>query len=31
MNVVDLLKSTKVMILWKDGLNKIISRFSVAE
>lgn len=31
MNVVDLLKSTKVMILWKDGLTKIISRFSVSE
>lgn len=31
MNVIDLLRSTKIMILWKDGLTKIISRFSVAE
>lgn len=31
MNVIDLLRSTRIMILWKDWLTKIINRFSVAE
>lgn len=31
MNVIDLLKSTRIMIIGKDGLTKIINRFAVSE